>query len=92
MRGSRTGCTRAVGRSVEFRNTLGLVRVLNLLSQVQDQLRGCPFIDAAAEFPDPTAPAHRYAATQKRRMVARLAELLTTLGVTDLSAAKIQWV
>ncbi|WP_433193059.1 TetR/AcrR family transcriptional regulator [Nocardia sp. CA-107356] len=46
-------------------------------------IRGCPFIDAAAEFPDPHSPAHQYAATQKLRMLTRLTELLATLGVTD---------
>ncbi|MQY22345.1 TetR/AcrR family transcriptional regulator [Nocardia macrotermitis] len=44
-------------------------------------IRGCPFVDAAAEFPDPHSPAHRYAAEQKRRFVARLTELTTELGV-----------
>ncbi|RDI52965.1 TetR family transcriptional regulator [Nocardia mexicana] len=44
-------------------------------------IRGCPFVDAAAEFPDPHSPVHRYAAEQKRRFVDRLTELVGTLGV-----------
>ncbi|WP_338773948.1 TetR family transcriptional regulator [Nocardia vulneris] len=60
-----------------------LLTLFALPGEVDAPIRGCPFIDAAAEFPDPHSPAHRYAATQKRRMVTRLTELLTALGVTD---------
>ncbi|MFI5777313.1 TetR/AcrR family transcriptional regulator [Nocardia sp. NPDC051570] len=44
-------------------------------------IRGCPFVDAAAEYPDPHSPVHQYAAAQKRRFADRLVELLSTLGV-----------
>ncbi|MFJ4651824.1 TetR/AcrR family transcriptional regulator [Nocardia sp. NPDC088792] len=60
-----------------------LLALFALPAEAGTPIRGCPFIDAAAEFPDPHSPAHRYAAIQKRRMVTRLTELLTTLGVAD---------
>ncbi|MEU5852045.1 TetR/AcrR family transcriptional regulator [Saccharopolyspora shandongensis] len=49
-------------------------------------IRGCPFIDAAAEFPDPQSPVHRYAAEQKRRLADRLGELVGALGVAEPEA------
>ncbi|RDI65578.1 TetR/AcrR family transcriptional regulator [Nocardia pseudobrasiliensis] len=45
-------------------------------------IRGCPFVAAAAEFPDPNSAVHRYAATQKRRLSDLLTDLLSTLEVT----------
>ena len=48
-----------------------------------DVLRGCPFVDAAAEFPDPASPVHEYACRQKQRLAGRLAELAGELGVAD---------
>ncbi|WP_069166458.1 TetR/AcrR family transcriptional regulator [Nocardia altamirensis] len=46
-------------------------------------IRGCPFVDAAAEYPDPHSPVHQYAAAQKQRFVDRLVELVRTLGATQ---------
>nr|WP_232328113.1 TetR family transcriptional regulator [Kibdelosporangium sp. MJ126-NF4]CEL17355.1 Transcriptional regulator, TetR family [Kibdelosporangium sp. MJ126-NF4]CTQ91418.1 Transcriptional regulator, TetR family [Kibdelosporangium sp. MJ126-NF4] len=46
-------------------------------------IRGCPFVDAAAEFPDPLSPVHEYAAEQKRRLASRLTELASALGVAE---------
>lgn len=46
-------------------------------------VRGCPFIDAAAEFPDPDSPVHAYTRTQKQRFLGRVVELVTELGATD---------
>ncbi|MCL2551333.1 MAG: TetR/AcrR family transcriptional regulator [Actinomycetia bacterium] len=46
-------------------------------------IRGCPFIDAAAEFPDPDSPVHRYASERKARFARRLAELAREAGATD---------
>lgn len=60
-----------------------LLALFTLPAEVDTPIRGCPFIDAAAEFPDPHNPAHRYAAAQKRRMVSRLTELVAALGVPD---------
>ncbi|MBB5101152.1 TetR/AcrR family transcriptional regulator [Streptomyces spectabilis] len=45
--------------------------------------RGCPFIDAAAEFPDPQSAVHSYAREQKLRMVRLIAALVTELGCRD---------
>ncbi|MDP9843753.1 TetR/AcrR family transcriptional regulator [Streptosporangium lutulentum] len=46
-------------------------------------VRGCPFIDAAAEFPDPGSVVHSYAREQKLRMVQLVTALLTELGCRD---------
>ncbi|MHA6758253.1 TetR/AcrR family transcriptional regulator [Streptacidiphilus sp. PAMC 29251] len=46
-------------------------------------IRGCPFIDAAAEFPDPRSPVHAYARQRKVRFAQRLAELASEAGATD---------
>ena len=45
--------------------------------------RGCPFINYAAEFPDPTHPGHRVAAANKRMMRDRLTSLVEAIGVRD---------
>ncbi|GAB2784807.1 TetR/AcrR family transcriptional regulator [Streptomyces daliensis] len=46
-------------------------------------VRGCPFIDAAAEFPDPRSAVHSYAREQKLRMAELIAALLTELGCPE---------
>ncbi|KOG41151.1 TetR/AcrR family transcriptional regulator [Streptomyces decoyicus] len=46
-------------------------------------VRGCPFIDAAAEFPDPESAVHSYAREQKLRMVQLIAALVTELGCRE---------
>ncbi|MEU6676614.1 TetR family transcriptional regulator [Streptomyces sp. NPDC046925] len=46
-------------------------------------VRGCPFIDAAAEFPDPQSAVHSYAREQKLRMVQLIAAVLTELGCRE---------
>ncbi|WP_031035419.1 TetR/AcrR family transcriptional regulator [Streptomyces sp. NRRL F-5650] len=46
-------------------------------------VRGCPFIDAAAEFPDPQSAVHSYAREQKLRMVHLIVAVLTELGCRD---------
>lgn len=43
-------------------------------------VRGCPFIDAAAEFPDPQSTVHSYAREQKLRMVELIVAVVTELG------------
>ncbi|WP_405607512.1 TetR/AcrR family transcriptional regulator [Streptomyces sp. NBC_01508] len=43
-------------------------------------VRGCPFIDAAAQFPDPQSTVHSYAREQKLRMVELIVALVTELG------------
>ena len=45
--------------------------------------RGCPFINYAAEFPDPLHPGHEIATANKQRMRDRLAGLVKAIGVGD---------
>jgi AcrR family transcriptional regulator len=42
--------------------------------------RGCPFINYAAEFPDPSHPGHRVVAANKQEMRQRLAALAKAMG------------
>ncbi|AIV35204.1 TetR/AcrR family transcriptional regulator; helix-turn-helix transcriptional regulator [Streptomyces sp. R1] len=45
-----------------------------------DPVRGCPFIDAAVEFPDPRNAVHSYARERKLLMVRLVTELVAELG------------
>ncbi|MFF9490132.1 TetR/AcrR family transcriptional regulator [Streptomyces sp. NPDC014676] len=70
-------------------------RILRLFEQpVPDSapVRGCPFIDAAAEFPDPASAVHSYAREQKLRMVELVTALVTQLGCREPSALAEQLV
>lgn len=49
-------------------------------------LRGCPFIDAAAEFPDPGSPVHKYASERKAHFTQRLVELAREAGAVNADA------
>ncbi len=52
-----------------------------LTEQVQpQQCRGCPFLMALAEFPDPAHPAHRAAVTMKTWVRERLGQLTAELA------------
>lgn len=58
-------------------------RILGLFEQPAADaapVRGCPFIDAAAEFPDPQSAVHSYAREQKLRMVQLVTALVSELG------------
>ncbi|WP_405656368.1 TetR family transcriptional regulator [Streptomyces sp. RK9] len=55
-------------------------------------VRGCPFIDAAAEFPDPQHAVHSYAREQKLRMVDLVTALVAELGVREPAALAEQLV
>ncbi|GHC78078.1 TetR/AcrR family transcriptional regulator [Streptomyces flavofungini] len=55
-------------------------------------VRGCPFIDAAAEFPDPENAVHSYAREQKLRMVELVTVLVTELGCREPAALAEQLV
>lgn len=62
-----------------------------LAEQVQPHLcRGCPFLMALAEFPDPKHPAHRHAVAMKTWVRDRLgqltADLATAAAVSDPAA------
>lgn len=61
-------------------------RILKMFDQpVADTVpvRGCPFIDAAAEFPDPESAVHSYAREQKLRMVQLIVALVAELGCRE---------
>lgn len=47
--------------------------------------RGCPFVNIAAEFPDPTHPARQAVAANKTRLLARLQELAEAANAADAS-------
>ncbi|MFG2527785.1 hypothetical protein [Streptomyces sp. NPDC048516] len=50
-----------------------------------DPVRGCPFIDAAVEFPDPQNAVHSYARERKLLMVRLVADLIAELGCREPS-------
>ncbi|MGG1946016.1 TetR/AcrR family transcriptional regulator [Trinickia sp. NRRL B-1857] len=45
--------------------------------------RGCPFVNVAAEFPDPAHPAREIVARNKAQLIERLTELTTAAGADD---------
>ncbi|MDA2803446.1 TetR/AcrR family transcriptional regulator [Nocardiopsis suaedae] len=55
-------------------------------------VRGCPFIDAAAEFPDPRSEVHAYARERKLLMVRLVTDLVTELGCREPAALAEQLV
>ncbi|MGW6318110.1 TetR/AcrR family transcriptional regulator [Streptomyces sp. NPDC055099] len=55
-------------------------------------VRGCPFIDAAVEFPDPQNAVHSYARERKLLMVGLVADLVTELGCREPSTLAEQLV
>jgi AcrR family transcriptional regulator len=58
-------------------------RLLELFAALEEEprpARGCPFVAAAAELPDPEHPAHRLAAEHKRRFTERLTGLARAAG------------
>ncbi|MEU9795169.1 helix-turn-helix domain-containing protein [Streptomyces sparsogenes] len=70
-------------------------RILGLFDQPAPEaapVRGCPFIDAAAEFPDPDSAVHSYAREQKLRMVGLVTALVTELGCREPAALAEQLV
>ncbi|WP_329027087.1 TetR/AcrR family transcriptional regulator [Streptomyces sp. NBC_00690] len=71
-----------------------LERILGLFDPVPDAtpVRGCPFIDAAAEFPDPESAVHSYAREQKLQMVRLVTALVTELGCYEPAALAEQLV
>ncbi|MFE5858510.1 TetR/AcrR family transcriptional regulator [Streptomyces sp. NPDC056500] len=71
-----------------------LERILGLFDPVPDAtpVRGCPFIDAAAEFPDPESTIHSYAREQKLQMVRLVTALVTELGCYEPAALAEQLV
>jgi len=72
--------TRAEGDTDEairlFAETIGTV-------SCQPGFRGCPFINAAAEYADPDHPVRRTVAAHRHWVRATLEEMVTPLGPTD---------
>jgi AcrR family transcriptional regulator len=72
--------TRAAGDADEairlFAETIGAV-------SCQPGFRGCPFINAAAEYADPDHPVRRTVAAHRHWVRAALEEMVTPLGPTD---------
>jgi len=48
--------------------------------------RGCPFVNVAAEFPDPSHPARQIVARNKAQLMERLTALTTAAGADDPAA------
>lgn len=48
--------------------------------------RGCPFVNVAAEFPDPLHPARQIVARNKAQLIERLTALTTAAGADDPAA------
>ena len=66
-------------------------RILALFDALDEQVqpqrcRGCPFLMALAEFPDPQLPAHASAVATKAWVRGRLGELSAALAVSDPDA------
>lgn len=49
---------------------------------MSDACYGCPFLNAAAEYPDPDHPAHRVAVAHKQKVRARFEQLAAEGGAT----------
>lgn len=60
-----------------------LLELFDALAAGGRPLRGCPFVNAAVELPDPAHPAHRFAAAYKRRFAQRLAGLAREAGARN---------
>jgi AcrR family transcriptional regulator len=61
-------------------------RLLELFGTLADEghpMRGCPYLNAAVELPDPRHPAHRLAAEHKQDFVERLTGLAREAGARD---------
>ncbi len=54
--------------------------------------RGCPFINAAAEYPDPLSPVRAAIQTHRAWMVSSVEQALRTAGHPDPPAASRAWV
>ncbi|WP_030623039.1 TetR/AcrR family transcriptional regulator [Streptomyces sclerotialus] len=69
-----------------------LLRLFDHPAPEASPVRGCPFVDAAAEFPDPDSAIHSYAREQKLLMVHLVTALVTELGAADPTALAEQLV
>ncbi len=81
MRVWKEAATRLAGDSPREK-LLGLVDVLEILFESED-FRGCQFINAAAEFPNPNDPVHCAAASHKLANWRWVRELAEQAGVAE---------
>ncbi|MER7397639.1 TetR family transcriptional regulator [Streptomyces sp. NPDC000151] len=69
-----------------------ILRLFELPAPDAAPVRGCPFIDAAVEFPDPLSEIHTYAREQKLLMAQLVTELAAELGAAEPAALAEQLV
>jgi AcrR family transcriptional regulator len=60
-----------------------LLAMFDIPAPAVGPVRGCPFVDAAAEFPDPDSAPHSYARAQKLLMLRLVTDLVTELGAAE---------
>jgi AcrR family transcriptional regulator len=60
-----------------------LLAMFDIPAPAAGPVRGCPFVDAAAEFPAPDSAVHAYARTQKLVMLRLVTDLVAELGVAE---------
>jgi AcrR family transcriptional regulator len=60
-----------------------LLAMFDIPAPVAGPVRGCPFVDAAAEFPAPDSAVHGYARAQKLLMLRLVTDLVAELGVAE---------
>ncbi|WP_443046038.1 TetR/AcrR family transcriptional regulator [Streptomyces sp. GQFP] len=53
--------------------------------------RGCPFLNASVEVPDPGHPAHQLAAAYKREFARRLTDIARQAGAADRKPSVSSW-
>jgi AcrR family transcriptional regulator len=60
-----------------------LLAMFDIPAPVAGPVRGCPFVDAAAEFPAPDSAVHGYVRAQKLLMLRLVTDLVAELGVAE---------
>jgi AcrR family transcriptional regulator len=83
----RVACASAEAHGEDPAETLRLI-----MHAIGDELcgggfRGCPFINAAAEFPDPDSPVHRAVLTHRSWFRSTVIDLLTRAGARQPESA-----
>lgn len=76
------GPERALARS-DLTPRAQLLELFGTLADEGHPMRGCPYINAAVELPDPKHPAHLVAIEHKQRFVERLEDLAREAGARD---------
>jgi AcrR family transcriptional regulator len=78
----QAGPERALGRD-DLTPRARLLELFGTLADDGHPMRGCPYVNAAVELPDPNHPAHRLATQHKRRFAEHLGELAREAGARD---------